>query len=85
MDDGSAAARPETKMKGRSNEVESPRALPAGPVIPVCGWCSGLIEASNVGWPGYCSPRCRDAVRLDRERQKRKKRERAEERLSGVD
>jgi len=32
-----------------------------------CLWCDGWIEASNLRWPGYCSPSCRNADRQHRQ------------------
>lgn len=33
----------------------------------VCSWCGWWIEASNLRWPGFCSPACRNADRQHRQ------------------
>jgi len=35
--------------------------------VAVCDWCEAYVEASNLRWPGYCSPTCRDAHRAHRQ------------------
>ncbi len=32
-----------------------------------CDECAGWIDASNLRWPGYCSPDCRDTDRARRD------------------
>ncbi len=32
-----------------------------------CLWCDNYVEATNLRWPGYCSPACRDADRRERQ------------------
>ena len=34
----------------------------------VCDYCCVWIETDNRRWPGYCSQRCRDDARLERDR-----------------
>lgn len=31
-------------------------------MTPVCDHCDGPIRSSNRGWPGFCSPFCRDTA-----------------------
>jgi hypothetical protein len=37
-------------------------------MTPVCEQCGNYIETSNLRWPGYCTPLCRDRNRRDRNR-----------------
>ncbi len=32
-----------------------------------CLWCGQYVEFSNVRWPGFCSPGCRNADRQRRQ------------------
>jgi len=32
-----------------------------------CIWCGQYVESSNLRFPGYCSPECRNAEREHRE------------------
>ncbi len=40
-----------------------------------CLWCSSYIEASNLRFPGYCSPDCRDADRQHRQAEHERRRQ----------
>jgi hypothetical protein len=31
-----------------------------------CDYCAGWIDESNLRWPGFCSPGCRDRARQER-------------------
>lgn len=41
-----------------------------------CNWCSEWIEDSNLRWPGFCAPACRDAHRADRQATPKRRRDR---------
>lgn len=51
-------------------------------MIVNCAWCEQYVESSNLRFPGYCSPQCRDAEREQREaarQESRRRRRRAAE------